>query len=82
MSPEDDSGKLFSIAKVKPATHTLTNDLYTELKIVCAATGFIQPPSVCIYNWTQSSKWQLEFTGLETWDGGQGLNPSQYICVI
>jgi hypothetical protein len=57
MLPQDDSDKLFSITKVKPATHTLTSDLYTELKIVCVASGFIQPPSVCIYNWTQSSKW-------------------------
>ena len=49
MTPEEDRGKLFSITKVNPATHTLTNDLYTDLKIVCAAAGFIQPPSVCIY---------------------------------
>ena len=46
MLPQVDSDKLFSITKVKPATHTLTSDLYTELKIVCAATGFIQPPSM------------------------------------
>lgn len=44
-STTDPPNNLF-ITKIIPASHTLTSDLSTELKIVCSAQGFTYPPKM------------------------------------